>query len=442
MSSMPASTSPLCHHLRPSLGHSWSRSRDFGFWQDDLAAYIRVQESRLHALVAMPDVHRAFAQAAAQDRGRPLSGLLVGVKDIIHVKGFETRAGSLLPAALLQGPEASVVTRLKAGGAAILGKTATAEFAYFEPGPTHNPWHLGYTPGGSSSGSAAAVAAGLCDISLGTQTVGSVIRPAAFCGILGYKPSQGRVPRDGIIMFSESADHVGLLGRDWDTMLAAAAVTVDDWHPVPEPVQSARLGLVTGAYQHQAHPAMIRHVQDWCTALSRAGFAVAEVRMLDDIADLNDRHQDLTAHEFSRRHAAWFRQFAHLYRPRTAALIRKGQQVSQARYQACRDSCLQLRAQTMDRMAQAGVDLLISPAAVSSARYGLGNTGDPCMNLPWTHGGLPVTTMPLGLAPDDRQVPMPLGVQLTAGFGRDEFLLQVSRAIARHLPAFPQLLSS
>jgi len=141
----------------------------------------------------------------------PLFGMLVGVKDIFHVDGFPTHAGSQLPPEVLTGPESEAVSRLKAAGALIVGKTVTTEFAYFAPGPTRNPRNANHTPGGSSSGSAAAVAVGLCEIALGTQTIGSVNRPAAFCGVVGFKPSYDRISREGVIALSPLVDHVGVL---------------------------------------------------------------------------------------------------------------------------------------------------------------------------------------------------------------------------------------
>src|SRR5690606_4480690 len=144
----------------------------------------------------------------------PLYGVPVGVKDIFRVDGLPTRAGSNLPPELFDGPEAWCVSALKGNGALVLGKTVTTEFAYFEPGPTRNPHHPAHTPGGSSSGSAAAVAAGMCPLGIGSQTIGSVIRPAAFCGIIGYKPSYGRIDPEGVIHCAPSLDHVGLFAQD------------------------------------------------------------------------------------------------------------------------------------------------------------------------------------------------------------------------------------
>src|SRR6266566_7607570 len=154
----------------------------------------------------------------------PLYSIPVGVKDVFPVDDFPTQAGSHLPPEIFVAPEAACVTMLRAAGALILGKTVTTEFAYFEPGPTRNPHHLDHTPGGSSSGSAAAVAAGMCPLALGTQTIGSTIRPAAFCGIVGFKPTFGRIPRAGLILCSDSVDTVGFFTQNNAGIALAASV--------------------------------------------------------------------------------------------------------------------------------------------------------------------------------------------------------------------------
>src|SRR6266545_6280981 len=163
---------------------------------------------------------------------RPLLfGALVGVKDIFHVAEFATQAGSRLPAKVLEGEEAESVTRLKDAGTLIFGKTITTVFAYFSPGPTRNPHNPEHTPGGSSSGSAAAVAAGLCALALGTQTLGSIIRPAAFCGVVGFKPSYGRMPTEGVIPLAPSFDHVGYFTVDVESAAVAAMGLCKGWFP-------------------------------------------------------------------------------------------------------------------------------------------------------------------------------------------------------------------
>ncbi|MFW6243994.1 MAG: amidase family protein, partial [Desulfovibrionales bacterium] len=180
----------------------------------------------------------------------------LGVKDIIHVKGMPTRAGSRLPPDVLTNEQAPVVTQLTQAGALVLGKTRTTEVAYFSPGPTRNPNDPSRTPGGSSSGSAAAVAAGLCPLSLGTQTVGSVIRPASFCGVVGFKPSLGRISTEGIISFSPTVDQVGFFCGSLADAVLAAGILLSDLQDSPVP-PSPVLGVPSGDFLDMADPATL-----------------------------------------------------------------------------------------------------------------------------------------------------------------------------------------
>ncbi|MBZ0303302.1 MAG: amidase, partial [Anaerolineae bacterium] len=237
----------------------------------DLLAFIErlldridVVDAQTQALVPEPDRRARVLREAEALQTRypdpqtrpPLYGVPVGVKDIFRVEGLPTRAGSTLPPELFDAPEAACVTRLRQQGALVVGKTVTTEFAYFEPGPTRNPHDLTRTPGGSSSGSAAGVAAGLCLLAIGTQTVGSVIRPAAFCGVVGYKPSYGRIDPTGVIFFSPALDHVGLFTQDVAGMQLAASVVCQDCRSVKADKDSRLpvLGVPDGPYLDQALP--------------------------------------------------------------------------------------------------------------------------------------------------------------------------------------------
>ena len=225
----------------------------------------------------------------------PLFGALLGVKDIFHVDGFVTRAGTQVPAGLFAGTEAAVVTRLKNAGALIVGKTVTTEFAFFEPGPTRNPHNPDHTPGGSSSGSAASVASGLAHVTTGTQTIGSVIRPAAYCGVVGFKPSYGRVDSAGLVDFSRSADHVGFFTQDIPDMQAVASAVRLMTGTMTRDVGSA---THSGCANRRLFGAVDRagwSLKRSCTCLKQAGYPIRRVPMFDDIAAIDARHQDLTS---------------------------------------------------------------------------------------------------------------------------------------------------
>ena len=181
------------------------------------------------------------------------------MKDIINVDGYPTRCGSLLPSELFNGSQASCVSTLLNAGAIFAGKTVTAEFAVSDPGETRNPRNLFHTPGGSSSGSGASVAAGFCDIAIGTQTSGSVIRPAGYCGVVGYKPSFGRISRDGVLLFSNSMDHVGVCTRDLDVLEKVLPLLVDGWRfQKPKVNKNTSIGIPKGSYIYLSKPNVLK----------------------------------------------------------------------------------------------------------------------------------------------------------------------------------------
>lgn len=379
---------------------------------------------------------RLHAEAAALlarypiPAGRPpLFGALFGVKDIFHVDGFVTQAGSTVPPALFAGPEAEAVRLLRAAGALVVGKTVTTEFAYFEPGPTRNPHNLAHTPGGSSSGSAAAVAAGLSPLALGTQTIGSVLRPAAFCGIAGFKPSLGRIPTAGLVYFSRTIDHVGLFTQDLEGMVLAASVLCQEWRAVEVGEDELPiLGVPDGPYLRQASASALAAFRGQLARLEAAGYTLWHVPTLLDIADLNQLHRRMVFAEFAREHKERYRQYRDRYRPRTAEIIDAGRKVSDGELADLRGNCLLLRDQLEKQMEQAGIDLWVCPAAPGPAPEGLQATGDPNMNLPWTHAGLPALTLPAGAVDG-----LPVGLQLVAETDEDELLLAWGGMMARDL---------
>jgi Asp-tRNA(Asn)/Glu-tRNA(Gln) amidotransferase A subunit family amidase len=404
---------------------------------EQICGRVEALDPQLKALLPEPDRlvrlrREALAlQARFPDPARRplLYGVLVGVKDVFRVDGFLTRAGSQVPADRLAGAEAACVSLLKSQGALMLGKTATAEFAYIDPGPTHNPHNLDHTPGGSSSGSAAAVAAGFCALALGTQTMGSTIRPAAYCGIIGFKPSYGRIPTDGVILVSRSLDHVGLFTQDVAGLALAASVLCKAWRAFPDRRSGGArpvLGIPTGPYLEQASSLALESFTTQVARLEKAGYAVRRITALEDIKIINEQARRLMASEAAEAHANWFSEFEPVYGARIAGLIREGQRVVPEERLAARTLQHTVRAALEGLMKVSQIDLWISPATTGPAPSGLDSTGSPAMNIPWTVAGLPAIALPAGTTADG----LPLGIQCAGAFMADEQLLRWNQHIA------------
>lgn len=373
-----------------------------------------------------------------------LFGVPVGVKDIFNVDGFPTRAGTDLPPALFAKPEAPSVTALKNAGALILGKTVTTQFAYFAPGPTRHPLSatLGEirTPGGSSSGSAAAVAAGLAPLALGTQTIGSIIRPAAFCGVVGFKPTFGRVSTAGIVPLAPSADTIGWFATTVEEVARAATAILPDWENTKYEIRDTSrkgtriiLGVPDGPYLERASAVALAHFRGVCDQLADTGYRIVSVTAMADFEDIYRRHNDLVAFEAARTHAVWFGAFRDAYHPKTVELIRHGRTVLNAAYQHALDGRRQLRDELHRLMTAHGIDLWIAPAAVGPAPPGLDSTGDPVMALPWTHAGMPTISLPAGTD----AAGWPLGLQVVGRFSEDEDLLATGLFLEKRIATKP-----
>ncbi|HLO31147.1 MAG TPA: amidase [Anaerolineales bacterium] len=349
----------------------------------------------------------------------PLFGMLVGVKDNIHVDGFITQAGTRLPSAELQGSEAESITKLKNAGALILGKTVTTEFAFFEPGPTRNPYNPEHTPGGSSSGSAAAVGAGLCPLALGTQTIGSVIRPAAYCGAVAFKSTYDRVSRIGVIPLSPSLDHVGIFAQDVFSAKRAASTLCKDWNETSLLNRKPTLGIPEGPYLESASDQALTHFNASCDSLSDAGYELRRLRVLENIQEVRARHDLIMAADAARVHQKWFEKYESLYSSKLTELIRRGQLISDSQLQDALNARDRFQAEMTQAMNENDIDLWVSPPSTGPAPKGLDNTGDPAMNLPWTQIGFPAMNIPVEKGLDG----LPIGLQVIGKWYRDEELL-------------------
>lgn len=346
----------------------------------------------------------------------PLFGVPLGVKDVYHVDGFETRAGSRLPPELFRGPQGTLVTALRKAGALILGKTVSTEFAWFGPGPTRNPWDPERTPGGSSSGSAAAVAANLCPLAIGTQTVGSVLRPAAFCGVVGYKPSRTQIPTDGMVHLAPSLDEVGFFTPDAGRARLVGSLLCRQWRRLP-PERTPRLAVPEGPYLDRVSEEGRRHFDSVCDRLAGAGFPIVYMPVMKNFDEIVERHYRIVAAEAARIHEPWFDRYRDLYHPKTAELVLKGREISEEELARDLAGCEKLQDHLIRYMNQ--LDLWISPPVPGPAPRGLDSTGDPVMNLPWTQAGLPAVSLPAGRSEDG----LPMGLQLAGMLGDDDEML-------------------
>lgn len=430
--------------LETSLKELQSRPQMLEDYLDYSLGRMNELENKIHAFVPESRRRKRLDRIAqnlqenysVEETLPPLYGIPVGIKDIFHVDGLPTRAGSRLDSEILTGEEGFIVEKLRESGAVALGKTVTTEFAYFVPGPTRNPHNTAHTPGGSSSGSAAAVAAGYCPLAVGTQTIGSVIRPAAFCGVVGFKPSYDRVPREGLVDFSPSADHIGFFTQDVEGMKSAASCLVPDWERKSSEKTGERpvLGVPADNYLQQAGDTALDNFNDTMEKLQQAGYSVKKKEVLTDIGGINEAHQHLIAREFAEMHEELYEKHGDDYRSETVELIEEGRQVTDLQYQKAREKQSKLRSFLHEVMDGEDIDIWISPSAPGPAPEGIDSTGDPVMNLPWTNAGLPAVSVPSGF--DDGG--LPLGLQLAAAFGSDEELLEWTESIADVINAVKQ----
>lgn len=396
---------------------------DYVDWLD---ARIQKRDSIIQAMLPEDDrigrirreIQNLFERYPDVENRPPIFGIPFGVKDIFHADGFETRAGSKLPPEVLAGKEAQTVSRLRRSGAWIYAKTVTTEFAYFAPGPTRNPFNPTHTPGGSSSGSAAAVGAGMLPLALGTQTIGSILRPAAFCGVVGFKPTYERVSREGVIPLSVSLDHVGFFTRTIPDAELVASILMDDWkrsRPLPEP----RLGIPQGPYLDNTSQEGLDQFEGVCSRLASLGFEIESVPVMADFEEIRERHNKIVAAETAWVHREWFRDYEQSYHAKTSELIRSGMRIPTQELQAALQGRESTRMELAEAAEVAGIDLWISPSAPGTAPKGIDSTGDPVMNLPWTHSGLPSVNLPSGFNREG----LPFGLQLVGSWYGDESLL-------------------
>jgi Asp-tRNA(Asn)/Glu-tRNA(Gln) amidotransferase A subunit family amidase len=421
--------------------------RDGAFSAEQLAeaclARVREAEPQVQAWQFLDPEH-VLAQARARDADRregrpcgPLHGVPVGIKDIIDTADMPTEDGTVLHAGRTPAADATVVAWLRAAGAVIMGKTVTTECAYFSPGKTRNPHHPEHTPGGSSSGSAAAVAAGMVPLALGSQTNGSTIRPAAFCGVYGFKPTHGLIPRHGILRLSRTLDHVGLFARTLEdiALLAEELVGYDERDLDTRP--RARIPFREIAAQDPPLPPRLAFVKTpvWDRAEEETRDAFAELT-----AELADAVEEVELPESARAAWDWQRTIMDAemaaslglewergrdqLSARLRELLARGREVRALDYQQAL-ARIPLLNQSFEELFLR-FDAILTPAAPGTAPRGLDSTGDPAFCTLWTLCGTPAISLPLMRGMND----LPLGVQLVGPREGDARLLRTARWLA------------
>lgn len=390
---------------------------------------IKEQDRKVNAWRAFTDENALNCppNGEFQNAVGPLTGLTVGVKDIIDVAGMPTRHGSAIfenaPPALAN---AECVTLMRAAGATIVGKTVTTELATFVPSVTRNPRNLNHTPGGSSSGSAAAVAAGHVDIAIGTQTAGSIIRPAAYCGVFGFKPSFGLVPRGGVKIQSETLDTVGVFAR--------SVAHCEAW--LAAMVGSAREGQARQARNTSLNVVVISNWLDLATEDMRAGLRVAaqtfedaghrvrEATLPPLLATLCEHQAVIQNYEASLAYALLCQQHGSIIAPALLTELAKGIAITDARYESAIAATIAGRQLADERLC--ADEIWMMPAAASAAPATLASTGDPFFNRLASALGVCAITIPC----TNDASGMPLGLQLLARHGDDRRLLGVAQTLS------------
>lgn len=396
---------------------------------DHCMRQIRRCEDRVHAWV---HVDESGAVAAAERLGElarhgrllgPLHGIPVGIKDIIDVAGMATEAGSPLLKGRVAEQDAPVVAALRAAGAIILGKTVTTEFACFDPSPTRNPWNPEHTPGGSSSGSAAAVALEMCLAAVGSQTGGSITRPAAYCGVAGLKPTFGCVDTTGVVPISRHLDHVGPLARsavDLGAMFAAMTAAADPWLPLPALSAPPPLAVIGEFFLQQADDAVRDVTVAASDALLQAGAQLQLLNLPPSFSLTLAMHRCVMAVDAAETHLQTFTSHQAAYGPRVRALIEEGLATMAIDYALALRHREQFR-NDLETLLRDDV-IAVTPATPTVAPAGLESTGDPSFNSPWSHAGLPTVTIPCGLT----RAGLPCGLQLIGPPHREQRLLAVA----------------
>jgi aspartyl-tRNA(Asn)/glutamyl-tRNA(Gln) amidotransferase subunit A len=399
---------------------------------ESLLARIEELEPRLEAWVTV-DAEGALKAAKAATRETKngkirstLHGIPVGIKDIYDTAGLKTTMGSRIFADNIPEKDAAVVSKLREAGAIVLGKTETTEFAYLDPTPTRNPWNTEHTPGGSSSGSAAAVAARMCPLAFGTQTGGSVMRPASFCGVTAIKPTHDLLSRDGIYPQSWSLDHAGFMTRSVSD-LSITLQTLTGVEAKPKP-RKLRIGVPTTYFNEAGPPEVTANYHTTVEKLRTSGAELTDLALPECFRVVHAAHRMIMFSEAATIHEAKFIKKPALYRPQMQSEIIGGLIIPASTYLRAQRIRAKFRAEMIERMT--GIDAIVTPSTLTPALKGLSSTGDAAFNAPWSLIGFPTITIPSGLTGEG----LPLGLQIIAKPYEEPRLLGVAEWCETALP--------
>ena len=377
-------------------------------------ARVAALESTLgHIKSTDPSIH-AWVQVLPQrpTGDGPLAEIPFGAKDIMETRGLSTEYGSPIYKGRIGTEDAAIVRDLRQRGAVLLGKTHTTSFAYRTPAPTRNPRNLAHTPGGSSSGSAAAVAAGMVPFALGTQTMGSVLRPASYCGVTGFKASYGGVSLDGVLPFATSLDTLGFFTHTpvdmlalWEAMGRSGGIAEEFDLAAADPVPGVE-------------PAMAAAFQGAVATLRRGGMVIRSIDIAGMLTELHPAALDVEFYEGARFHEQRFKEYGERLE-HLGALVREGLQIPVERYDEARRRIAAWKTKIAE--VYKSTPIILVPAATGPAPEGLALTGDARMNSPWTALGTPAITIPMPVAGG-----LPLGLQLTAEHGQDARVIRTA----------------
>ena len=379
-------------------------------------------ETQLHAFTHLADQDVLLEQQ--KNVSGPLKGIAIGVKDIFDTFDMPTRHGSPIYKNNQPPTDSALVAMARALGGAIIGKTVTTEFAFFSPGSTVNPHDSAYSPGGSSSGSAAAVAAGMVPVALGTQTGGSIIRPAAFCGVAGYKPSFRLVPHIGVKPFSWSLDTSGFFAASMTDVAAfAAAILGRDLEIISVPPKM-RIGIYRSSTFDEASTEMQNALEKAAATLSAHGAKIIDLSEATELTDARDIHAIIQNYEGARAMADEYARHKDQLSPTLIQALEHGRAISPQVYDDARRTARIARRTSAKLFDE--VDILLAPSAPGIAPLGHDTTGSPIFNKLWTLLGNPCVNIAALNCPKTN---MPLGLQAIGAFGNDKMTLSCSAAI-------------